>query len=146
MTFDEHVQKRMEKGHLAYGDTSYQRPVAEILDEMLEEFADVAGWGSIALQGTDDPVLKLAIRLVIEGARLGYESLSMLREKLVDKQSNRHDLTVLTRVDGPAGGSIELVHVEGRAPDKELAQLADRFGLEPAALAHYLENASGEAI
>ena len=53
------VEARCEKGAATYGDASFGRPVAELLDEVEEELLDVAGWAFVlwtrlrALRGGD---------------------------------------------------------------------------------------------
>lgn len=102
----------MKKGHVEYGDSSWQRPVAEILDEMLEEFADVGGWGSIALSHNLPRDVRDIITQAVEDARKGYRRLKTAKMLLGMRETKQ----VHVRVDGPAGGSIELGHVEGCDP------------------------------
>ncbi len=158
MTFTEHVQKRMEKGRREYGDTSYQRPVTEILDEMLEEFADVAGWGSIAFSHELPGAVRCSIAEAISYAREGYKRLKVAKMLLGMQRGSacprcepvepldsalpirdergfvhgpecnprpKSGLQIHVRVDGPAGGSIELGHVEGRRPSKPINPCGD---------------------
>jgi hypothetical protein len=51
--FRDHTTARLEAGAIQYGDASYQRPVRELLDEILEEAADIATWGAITLTVLD---------------------------------------------------------------------------------------------
>ena len=39
------LQERLEVGARQYGDWSFRRPPAELLDEIQAELCDVAGWG-----------------------------------------------------------------------------------------------------
>jgi hypothetical protein len=41
------VQKRLENGKNTYGDTSFDKPLAELLDEIQQECLDLAGWGFV---------------------------------------------------------------------------------------------------
>jgi hypothetical protein len=41
------VRYRMEKGAEAYGDASFERHPPELLEEILEELADVCGWSAV---------------------------------------------------------------------------------------------------
>jgi hypothetical protein len=42
------VGKRLEAGAREYGDASFQRPLHEVLNEILDERADILGWGFVA--------------------------------------------------------------------------------------------------
>ena len=44
-TFLQELEVRLEKGRKEYGDATLDRPLAEIIDEMKQEFLDVVGWG-----------------------------------------------------------------------------------------------------
>ena len=46
--FPSHVLARAEAGAAEYGDRSFGRPVVELLAELNEELADVAGWAHVA--------------------------------------------------------------------------------------------------
>jgi hypothetical protein len=39
------LRKRLIKGAETYGDSSFARPAAELVDEIQQELEDVAGWG-----------------------------------------------------------------------------------------------------
>jgi len=41
------VSQRLEKGREAYGDTSFSRPITELIDELQQECLDLAGWGFV---------------------------------------------------------------------------------------------------
>lgn len=41
------VMDRLEKGGAAYGEASFERPTQDLLGEIVEELADVAGWAFI---------------------------------------------------------------------------------------------------
>ena len=45
--FAESVQRRLEAGRAAYGDTSFARPPAELVGELQQEALDLAGWGFV---------------------------------------------------------------------------------------------------
>jgi hypothetical protein len=71
--FDEHVRARLAAGAVEYGQRSYNRPLAGLLAEILEEAADIGGWSHIALDvlnrdGTLTPDQANGIRLVLRGA------------------------------------------------------------------------------
>jgi hypothetical protein len=42
--FVERLRVRLEAGARTYGDTSFQRPAVELVDEIQQELEDVAGW------------------------------------------------------------------------------------------------------
>jgi hypothetical protein len=46
--FGRDVKRRLGAGAIEYGDRSYGRPLAELLEELLEECADIGGWARIA--------------------------------------------------------------------------------------------------
>ena len=41
------VFQRLEKGREAYGDTSFDKPIGELLGELEQECLDLAGWGFV---------------------------------------------------------------------------------------------------
>jgi hypothetical protein len=41
------VSQRLEKGREAYGDTSFDKPIIELLGEIEQECLDLTGWGFI---------------------------------------------------------------------------------------------------
>ena len=41
------VRARLDAGRDAYGDASFTRPTKELLDELMMEAKDLAGWGFI---------------------------------------------------------------------------------------------------
>lgn len=43
--FVDAVSQRLEKGREAYGDTSFDKPIGELLGELEQECLDLAGWG-----------------------------------------------------------------------------------------------------
>jgi hypothetical protein len=45
--FAARVKKRLDAGHLEYGDGSFERPPQELLDEILEEIEDIMGWSFV---------------------------------------------------------------------------------------------------
>jgi hypothetical protein len=47
-SFEAHVRERLSMGAVEYRDTSYRRPLPELLAEILEECADVGAWARIA--------------------------------------------------------------------------------------------------
>ncbi len=46
--FVEQLRARLRVGAQDYGNTSFERPIAEIVGEIEQELLDVAGWGLIA--------------------------------------------------------------------------------------------------
>ena len=49
-TFDRFVgslRSRLASGAATYGETSFQRPARELVDEIMEELEDVCGWSLI---------------------------------------------------------------------------------------------------
>ena len=48
--FDRQVSERLRMGAVEYGQQSYRRPLGELLAELLEECADIGGWGRIAAE------------------------------------------------------------------------------------------------
>lgn len=46
--FQDHVRARVEQGKCDYGDSSFERPITDILKELQQEIADINGWGFIA--------------------------------------------------------------------------------------------------
>lgn len=49
-TFAERVRARLDASRAAYGDRSFERPPAELLDELQQEALDLAGWGFILFE------------------------------------------------------------------------------------------------
>ena len=47
-TFVGLLRERLRVGALQYGDTSFRRPLNEVIGEVEQELLDVAGWGLIA--------------------------------------------------------------------------------------------------
>jgi len=45
--FTETVEKRMEKGHIEYGDGSFSRDPLELMNEIQEEIEDISGWSFV---------------------------------------------------------------------------------------------------
>jgi len=45
--FVERLRARLVAGAKTYGDVSFTRPAAELLDELRQELEDVCGWGLI---------------------------------------------------------------------------------------------------
>jgi hypothetical protein len=43
--FVERLRARLEAGAKTYGDASFTRPAAELVDELQQELEDVCGWG-----------------------------------------------------------------------------------------------------
>lgn len=39
------VRARLEVGATIYGDSTFLRPTAELVDELMQEVQDIAGWG-----------------------------------------------------------------------------------------------------
>ncbi len=47
--FVQQLRARLEKGAREYGDSSFDRPTAELFDEIEEELVDIAGWTVVLL-------------------------------------------------------------------------------------------------
>ena len=45
--FIEEIHARAQTGAVEYGDRSYERPLPDLIDETMEELADVCGWSFI---------------------------------------------------------------------------------------------------
>lgn len=45
--FTAQVRARLENGKTAYGDGSFMRPLAEVVEELIQETADICGWGFV---------------------------------------------------------------------------------------------------
>lgn len=43
--FVQRLRARLEAGAATYGDASFTRPAAELVDEIQQEVEDIAGWG-----------------------------------------------------------------------------------------------------
>lgn len=43
--FVQRLRARLEAGAANYGDASFTRPAAELVDEIQQEVEDIAGWG-----------------------------------------------------------------------------------------------------
>ena len=48
--FETIVRRRLRRGARDYGDASFARPVTDLLDEIEQELADVAGWAAVAFE------------------------------------------------------------------------------------------------
>jgi hypothetical protein len=48
--FETMVRRRLWRGARDYGDASFARPVTDLLDEIEQELADVAGWAAVAFE------------------------------------------------------------------------------------------------
>lgn len=78
-TFEQHIAHRMAIGAREYAGDSYRRPVDDLMVEMLEEAADLAAWGDIALAGCPDAEVTAAIRCAQNLARQAWERLQRAR-------------------------------------------------------------------
>jgi hypothetical protein len=45
--FVERLRARLQAGARTYGDSSFTRPAGELVDEVMQELEDVAGWSLI---------------------------------------------------------------------------------------------------
>jgi hypothetical protein len=61
------LRARLEAGATTYGDTSFTRPAAELVDEIQQELEDVAGWGFLLWIRLD------RLRGAVEQHQLGEE-------------------------------------------------------------------------
>ena len=41
------LRSRLEAGATTYGDTSFERPIPQLIQEIQEELADVSGWALV---------------------------------------------------------------------------------------------------
>jgi hypothetical protein len=48
--FTQAVQRRLDAGRGSYGDRSFERPPAALLDELQQEALDLAGWGYVLFE------------------------------------------------------------------------------------------------
>ncbi len=48
--FSARVRERLEAGRTEYGDTSFERPPGELLEEIQQELCDVCGWSFILFE------------------------------------------------------------------------------------------------
>jgi len=67
--FTTRLRARLDAGAREYGDASFQRPAAELIDEIQQELEDVAGWGFllwVRLDRLRDHVARVA-RVAAEG-------------------------------------------------------------------------------
>lgn len=79
--FSQQVLARLDHYEAKHGNTGWEKPVDELLAEMGEEAADIAGWAMGAASELDEPQLH---RLVV-AMRLGraaWEEIEALRELL----------------------------------------------------------------
>lgn len=59
--FTEEIHARAQRGAVEYGDRSYERPLPELIDETMEELADVCGWSFILWSRLRDLKAKVAV-------------------------------------------------------------------------------------
>jgi hypothetical protein len=57
------VRQRLDAGAKTYGDVSFTRPAAELVDEVMQELEDTAGWAVLLWTRLD--------RLRVRAARVG---------------------------------------------------------------------------
>ena len=79
--FSEQVLARLDHVEATKGNTGWEKPVDELLAEMQEEAADIAGWAIGAAYQLEDPhrgSLAAAVRLGVEA----WRELEWLRERL----------------------------------------------------------------
>lgn len=41
------LQKRLQKGAVEYGDASFDKPIPETIEQLMEEVEDIAGWAFV---------------------------------------------------------------------------------------------------
>ena len=46
--FSERLRNRLEAGARTYGNSSFERPVADLIGEAMEEAEDIVGWSFLA--------------------------------------------------------------------------------------------------
>jgi hypothetical protein len=57
------VRARLESGKEAYGDGSFEKPMAELVEEMIQEADDICGWGfvlHVRLKRLQERILELS--------------------------------------------------------------------------------------
>lgn len=64
------LRQRLIRGAETYGDTSFKRPAAELVDEVQQELEDVCGW-SLLLWTRLERVRRSADRIVEKGGGHG---------------------------------------------------------------------------
>lgn len=69
-TFVAHATNRLELGQELYGDAWAQRGIAGLVDELLEEAADLGAWAALAIQTLDDSPGDEFIRTLLDIASL----------------------------------------------------------------------------
>ena len=52
--FTARVRERLVNGKRAYGDSSFERPLESLIEEIRQEALDVAGWGFIVFRRLDE--------------------------------------------------------------------------------------------
>lgn len=53
-TFIKRIHARLEMGSLTYGDISFAKPLDQLIDEIMQELEDQAGWSFIAWSRLDE--------------------------------------------------------------------------------------------
>jgi len=80
--FQRTIKDRLRKGARDYGDRSFGRPPAELLDEIMEEIADIPGWGAILYsRAMNDPARAELTALLADSFRL-WQRAERLKELL----------------------------------------------------------------
>ena len=60
------LRRRLEAGSRTYGNRSFERPIAELIDEVMDEAVDICGWsflGWVRLARLRDRVVELEQRM-----------------------------------------------------------------------------------
>lgn len=52
--FSERIRIRLENGKRVYGDSSFERPIERLVEEIRQEVLDVAGWAFILYSRLDE--------------------------------------------------------------------------------------------
>jgi hypothetical protein len=116
--FVAHAVDRLELGDREYGESWARRPLAELLNELLEEAADLGAWAVLTLQslGGLDPARYTAVEAaVLDAARAGARAHSAVLCALQEITGPVPPVGLSTLVEGlaAAGGS-------GRGPGGRL--------------------------
>lgn len=64
--FYEALEGRLRTGKAVYGDSSFEKSAVQLLEELRQEAADIAGWGAILY-------LKLTMLIEAQGRMLGRD-------------------------------------------------------------------------
>ncbi len=78
--FVAHLRTRLAAGAVTYGDTSFTRPAAELVDEVMQELEDTAGW-SVLVAGKGH-----ANEQIVGNQRLPFSDRNELERAIVEQR------------------------------------------------------------